>query len=1360
MIRGATGAEQAREQAPGWGIPAGVQRLLARTVGELRTQLEADFRIQLTALGIGPSGVAPLTRTLPPDEQRARDVVAAVVEQAVAAGATPGEAVEQYIAAAAYTFLNRAFGLRCLEERGLLLVDGRPETVFRRDPELQSSTLYWQVKNERPAGTAPRELWRETLRRALTAVTQRVRSLFDPDDEHAVLLPRPAALQAVEAALNRPEVPPETYAQDEVLGWVYMYYRAAEKDAVYARLAKGKKLERPDEFAAASYLYTERYMVDYLLQNTLGRLWLDLHPDSRLPAQWPYFVRPPASAEGAAASSNPAAEGGQTANTPNPDAAPPSSPSTAGSPLSPSIGGKGTGDRGLVRGLTLLDPACGSGHFLVRAFDLFAAMYAEEGIEDPAEVPALILERNLHGIDIDPRAVQIAALGLYLKGCALAGPAFRPRRLNLLSADAVLPGATPPAPYMAQFAGDPEAAALVTGIWQGLRDVRTLGSLLYPERALDALLERRRARDRGSFFEQDEAEQGAWKEAVLEGLREQFELQSRSEDLGQRLFGEQAAKGVGLVEALGRRYDVVVANPPYAGGGNLSPSMKQFLEREYKDGKRDLYAAFILRCRDYCRPGGYVGMVTQQSWMFQSSYAGLRSRVLGNDALLNVAHLGRYAFEENSAGGGYIRVVLFALKRDESATENVTAFRLTAPHSSVTKAVLLTKANQDECHDARHSVSQSTLAGIPGSPLAYWLRPRFFELLQSKRRLRDIADVKQGLSTADSDRFTRFIWEVSSITNSNDTGHTPEGWSIYVKGGGYQKWSGMESMVVAWKDNGHAIRSFPKAYIRNEDFYFRTGLTYSVVCSGSMGVRTMRESIFSNTSDAIIPARISELYCLLSILSSRVVSFNLRVTTQDTKFESGYVADTPLPQRDFRPLDGVGSAAVALKSLLLSGNQLERVFTGSYWRLGNCRSVGEWIEAATASRDAVAAWLHTLEGYNERVVCDAYGLDSGDVQAVVDETGAPAGWYPLVAGFDALPETPEGVDLPEGLGEFLAGLPRLTPSPAELAKLKARLRVLYQAGPGGNVAEEAADEEAGAGTEDGEDEGAALGARIPIPTETFLEELSQKLEIHPISVYRLLEELREQEGLVSPPELKRQLEDYASVSVLRLLGYRWPEQDAYEAEHGSILDPELVKQDGILPLVDCGDGDTLEARLRRRLERQFGEQGAERSLAEFRQYVGRELGDWLRRDFFKRHVQQFKQRPIAWHLTSPEGTFQAMLLYHRLSRGTLQALRTRYAGRLIERLRAEQDRARSRNDAAEAARLQGRIEDVEEFSRELQAIERGDELRHRVRCRWKGEEVEGRPGPYAPDIDDGVKVNIRPFQESGLLAMRQVIKKW
>ncbi len=343
-----------------------------------------------------------------------------------------------------------------------------------------------------------------------------------------------------------------------------------------------------------------------------------------------------------------------------------------------------------LREITLLDPACGSGHFLVRAFDLLVEMYREEGREPEREIPHLIIERNLHGIDIDLRAVQIAALALYLKGCALAGPGFRPRRLNLVAADALLPGDAPPAEYLASLRGDREAVAVVKSIWQGLKHVREFGSLLHPERVVDEVVRRQREEDRRRYpmLQRDDAHWEQWKGELLRGLQEEFERQARSEDLGQRLFGEEAAKGISLVEALGRTYDVVVTNPPYAGSKNLNERLKKFVEREYKEGKRDLYAAFIQRCRDFVRPGGYVGMVTQQSWLVLRSFAGLRKDVLEQTTVATLAHLGEHAFEESAAAGAF--VALFTLRSAPPAPEHrLVAFRLVGPKSPAEKDALL-----------------------------------------------------------------------------------------------------------------------------------------------------------------------------------------------------------------------------------------------------------------------------------------------------------------------------------------------------------------------------------------------------------------------------------------------------------------------------------------------------------------------------------------------------------------------------------------------------------------------------------------------------------------------------------------------
>jgi hypothetical protein len=664
-----------RSTAGTWEISPQARGVLGRIVPELRHLLEDDFRRQLRALGVREQGVErPPARSLSPEELRTREVAAAAIEARRRAGAGPQEALDAYVREAAFTFLDRAVGLRCLEERGLLTVDGTAESLFVPVEDLKTSSLYWRVRSQLGSEASPRELWREAFRRACAAASQRIRVLFDPDAEVAALFPLQATILRVVEALGQGEIPAETWLIDEVLGWVYQYWNAEDKDAAYAKLRAKGKLARPEELAAATCLYTEHYMVDFLVQNTLGALWQEMHPESGLLERWPYFVPPAVDALGAG------------------------------------------GERRRVRDITLVDPACGSGHFLLRAFDVFTDMYAEEGLEDPDEVPALILERNLYGTDIDARAVQIAALALYLKGCALAGSGFRPRRFNLVPANIRLPRDGHREALLARFRDDLEALRALETIWTELQDVSLLGSLLHPGRSLERALDYRRAERQPGLFEPGFQDLEAYVRELLRELHRNLEREDTQNDLGRKLFGEEVAKGVSLVELLSRRYDVVVTNPPYAGSKNLEQPVKGFLEREYEEAKRDLYAAFILRCLEFARPGGYVGMVTQQSWLFLRSFAKLRRRVLEGTAVTTLAHLGPRAFEE--IAGEVVNVALFTLRASRPPAEHrMTAFRLVGPKSPAEKHRLLVRAMESVRRDAwRAGGAERRQPGVVAGP--------------------------------------------------------------------------------------------------------------------------------------------------------------------------------------------------------------------------------------------------------------------------------------------------------------------------------------------------------------------------------------------------------------------------------------------------------------------------------------------------------------------------------------------------------------------------------------------------------------------------------------------------------------------
>jgi len=370
---------------------------------------------------------------------------------------------------------------------------------------------------------------------------------------------------------------------------------------------------------------------------------------------------------------------------------------------------------------------------------------------------------------------------------------------------------------------------------------------------------------------------------------------------------------------------------------------------------------------------------------------------------------------------------------------------------------------------------------------------------------------------------------------------------------------------------------------------------------------------------------------------------------------------------------------------------------------------------------------------------------------------------------ESLPDIPDDISLfpIEELIKYLASHKPIIPSPRELNGIRERLRIHYTAGPGAKVGGEEDEEDGKGEAEEGEDNIVALGAHIAIPAETFLEELSQKFAIHPISIYWLIEKMYRLEGLVCPPELKRHTEDYLSVKLLRMLGHRWPMQDQYEEEEGKpFIDPRWVDTEGIILLTPGTGKETFIELFRRFLDEEFGTENGPKVESEAKQILGWKQGDewgrqtpttlerWFEREFFKRHVSQFKRRPIAWHLTSSRGAFQAVVYYHKFDKNGLTLLRARYVRETLDTLRQELGKAQAagtdRQALAKVADLEAKIIEVQDFDVQLQKLLEGRDREARIWCPWK--KMEEQPLGWDPDINDGVRVNIAPVQRLGLLA--------
>jgi len=1326
------------------------KRAIKKTILALRKLLEKeDITAVLKQHGIFPDGrrVPAEKIALLNDAGRARrERLEAILEREIKSAANdPKAGVERYCREVTFTYLNRLIALRCMEVRGLI-----EECIKTRTDYAGRSLKHNRFRKECPEKHFDGEDTdglKAFLRSVFYELQDDIKILFDPDDEYSIIMPSLKALRECIRALNE-DIPENVFKAPELIGWVYQYFQTKEKDRVFEEVRTKKKKIQGDDIVPATSLYTERYMVDYLVQNSLGAIWMEMYPDSNLCKKWPYFVK-------------------------DQDLKP-------REPRS-------------VKSLTFLDSACGSGHFLLIAFDLFVQMYEEETrladerkitkdwVVSKEKIGVTILESNLHGIDIDLRSLQLSWLVLYLKmrehQKSVAAPKSLPEKANLIAADASLLDSPEFLSWCEdKFKEEPYVLNIIKGVAGRLRNLPEIGSLARPEEDLKELIRKEKERllsawkkDKGQLvifpeflapqqrelpFEKVTDEQ-FWESVlrqVIKALDEYYREASERGDTRTQIMAHEAAKGFGFLELCNKRYDVVATNPPYMGSKNMGKELKDYVQSVYPEGKRDLYAAFIQRNREWTKERGIVSMVTQQSWMFLRSFVNMREEILKENCVQTLAHLGEHAFDDPAAAGAF--VVLFTLANEKPGDEHrLVAFRVIEGKSSSDKIELLTNALNRSTTNLRYRIRQLLLNNIPDSTVVYSLSEKFLNLFNKFDSLEIYAELAEPLHIRDNLRFIRFWWEVLPSTFGVIRNNRPiQGkWFLYQKGGGYKKWYGFNNYVVDWENNGARIKNFPKATVGFENSYFQNILTFTAMYRGKLGVRFVENAICDVASTPILSSN-CDLENTICTLNSRTSSLILRCIMPALRVDLGYVKKIPFPPSTDITFS-LGAMAIELKKFIVDTDILEYTFCCPF----NFQKKSD-TELSILNRiknnDFVISVLHLIEGVVEHDYMRRTNLNEEDILYVYDQVGTPAGWHPLIAGYDKIRETDlpaefsartSAYETPKEVIEYLNNHKRISPSQEELNQIKSRMRALYEAGPGAKM--EDVIEEKDADASDDEDESEALiGKRIPIPTETFLEELSVKMEIHPISIYWLLKEMREKEGVVCWPECKRYVEDYFTVMILRMLGFRWPKQ--IEANEPV---PEWADKDGIIPITDHTGEKTLPECIRDRIGAEFGDDRLGAIEQEFSDILynadcksaeikGKRpprkkmsLSEWLEKEFFKRHTSQFKKRPIAWYLTSSNGTFQVLLFYHKLSGDILKNLKNRYLakvqsyyGVLLERTRIGE----SVPGGLTLGKLQDIEDELEDFATRLDKV---------INL------------PYEPLIDDGVRVNIAPLQKVGLL---------
>jgi len=898
-----------------------IRGLRQRLLDDLKIATESAYRLSVRAQDAGLDEAARTKRKRLDswlDEQ----------VRAQAAGGRRRERVDFLREAeqqAAYTLLNRLVILRLMEEP-------RPSDQPLRKPALIKggwNSRAYQDFRDLARGVVrddPTEGFGFLLQLVCEELAEDLPGLFGSAGIADLIPIQAATLRHAVEELNKEEL--ETcWSDDMTLGWVYQYWNDPERERLDAKINDGGKIE-PHEIASKTQMFTERYMVDWMLQNSLGLMWFTLCKKNG----WAPEVQTNGTLQLLEArriewrAKRAAGEVSLTELMPLeteeerrwayflpeqeiPDEAVELAPAS-------------------VREWKILDPAVGSGHFLVVALGLLLALFQEEarhrGLKDSPEwseraIVEHLLAHTLHGIDIDPRAVQIAAASLWLKGKSLC-PEMEPEQLNLVAPNLRLADLPDDDPALVELRSDIEAETGIAGefttqILQALRGADHLGSLLKIDQAVDTAIDQQERRLKALRTKAQQVQLNITGEAPpvqaemdfsriearadIQQLLEQFlSRHTNASDLGLRLHGEQLATGVRFVRLITEgAYNLVIANPPYQGTGKMAST--EYIELNYQLGKSDLYSSFLLRGLDLIAPGGLSSMLSMRSWMFLRQSAELRSQFLLRHTLVSIGDFDRGAFEDIP---------------DEVVSVCASVFRRSGPRQESNSLVLCPTPREDNSRDSdRTSRKRSAtllhegfyrfcvedLKAVPEWPLVYWWDESLLNAFHQYPAIKDVASVRQGMASADNSRFLRLPHEVCLDFSGHVFGFeltrkliSRSPWAPYVKGASGKQWLEPLEDLINWKLAGAELAlSTAARFGRAADCYFLPGVAFSMIGASFSARAHAYPSIIGDKGSSVYPPSQAQMVCAMNSLQSRSI---LQSLNPSISFQVGDVNRLPL----------------------------------------------------------------------------------------------------------------------------------------------------------------------------------------------------------------------------------------------------------------------------------------------------------------------------------------------------------------------------------------------------------------------------------------------------------------------------------
>lgn len=825
---------------------------LKKFATEARKELLERVELQARKIGITADSIQKATiessdavfidgKQLPDIESRQRNKLIKRIEEI---------GFERVMEETAYTWFNRFIALRFMEVNDYLPTKVRVLSSYNADsaePDMMKEALSLDLELDKEyvyelkMANKTDELFKYLIKVHCNDLNRYMPFMFETIEDYKEIL-FPEGLLGTDSfvrQMTNPEVIDESdWESVEIIGWLYQYYISDEKD----RIIQAKKRYKAEELPFATQLFTPEWIVRYMVQNALGRYWIESHPEHRdLLVDWEFYIE-----------------------NPNPE-----------HDFEEKLASYNNKELN-VEDIKCFDPAMGSGHILVYMFDVLFEIYSRCGYVE-REIPRLIIEKNLYGLDIDDRAFQLASFSIVMKALQ-----YNRRFLRSIERDGLMMHL---ASIQETNSFTDEEIAFLAGDFEGesFEKMKSFLNQFFDAKAIGSLIK----------IETYDAE---FLINRLEKIEKEnvdlFQL-----DIKDRIL-DVFRTVVTQASIMSEEYDIFITNPPYAGTKYVTTEVTKYLNENYPDTKSDLYSAFIEHSFYNTKNNGQMAFITPFPWMFISSFEKLRKIIVDEKNICSLIQLEYNAFEP-----AMVPVCIFTLRNYHVDLEG-NYIKLSYFRGHENQPIKTLEAIQTPTVSYRYFFNQDNLNKIPGTPIAYWINSKLINSFENDKKISDFGEAKSGLQTGNNDLFLRQWYEVENYKIAYDMRskeqflNSKKKWVPQIKGGSYRKWYGNFDYIVNWENDGYEIRQGRGCRLNamaNDRFYFKQGITWSHTTSGGFGARYLPTGhLFNVEAPTFFPIEEREIEYILAFLNSRVASQILSIMNSTMHYLVGDILKLPL----------------------------------------------------------------------------------------------------------------------------------------------------------------------------------------------------------------------------------------------------------------------------------------------------------------------------------------------------------------------------------------------------------------------------------------------------------------------------------